>query len=82
MSPFKVKTSIKHKKVFVYYMVRRVNNVWEMSSGLHKVQAKTLDECATAIQAMEKASKPKPSKKKASKAAKKAPSKKAKKRKP
>ncbi len=51
--PFKTAPVIKHKKVFIYYMLRRVNNVWEISSPFHKVQAKTLPECWAAINAME-----------------------------
>lgn len=43
---FKVKTTIKHKKEFVRYIIRRVNNTWEMSSAFHKVIGQDLNEMA------------------------------------
>lgn len=53
--PLKIKTDsqLKHKKVFIYYIVRRVNNLWEVQSPFHKVQTKTLEGAMAAIQALE-----------------------------
>lgn len=50
---FKVKTKVKKPKVFAYYIVRRVNNLWEMSSPFHKVMGSDLNELATVLDELE-----------------------------
>lgn len=53
IEPFKVKTSVKPKKEFRYYIVRRVNNFWEMSSPRHKVYGGDLNELAEILDELE-----------------------------
>lgn len=73
-NPFKTKkrSQLKPKKIPAYYIVRRVNNLWEMSSPFHKVLGSDLNELATVIADLEAPSvvvvaPPKPRKKKVQK---------------
>jgi len=53
--PFKTKTrsQMKPKKIPAYYIVRRVNNLWEMASPFHKVLGSDLNELATVLADLE-----------------------------